>query len=211
MDRWSYWALGGLRGPWESVLLLALVAWAVWTLRPANPKRKEGDAWLARLALLFWALTWVVPDTLGDTTLFSQRWMPWACIMGLLALPPAGVARRWRLGAAIAVVASQAIVTSYFWHRFDRLEMSGFRECLAAVPDHSRLLELDFVRFSPTIRMRLGPTFQMAAYAQLDRDVTLGYSFADAPTSLVVFKHGDWPWPWTRMLELRPSSCSRET
>ena len=145
-----------------------------------------------------------MPDTLGDTTLFSQRWMPWACIMGLLALPPAGVARRWRLGAAIAVVASQAIVTSYFWHRFDRLEMSGFRECLAAVPDHSRLLELDFVRFSPTIRMRLGPTFQMAAYAQLDRDVTLGYSFADAPTSLVVFKHGDWPWPWTRMLELRP-------
>jgi hypothetical protein len=200
---WSTAPLGGLRGPWEPVLLVAIAAWALFCLRRGNPLRASADRWLGRVALALAALYFVLPNEVGDTALLSRRWGPWAAILAVLALPPAGIAARWRLAAMAGLVLAHAAVTTAQWRAFDREEMLGFDASLAAVGDGTRLLELDLHRQSA--RVWIDPYFQMAAYAQLDRRVTLGYSFASTPTSLVLFRTGsDWPWPWTRGLEQHP-------
>lgn len=206
VELWSTFPLGGLRGPWEPGLELAVLAWALFCLRPSNRRRGDSDRWLARLALGFALLSPLLPDAVGDTAILDHRWAPWAVILGLLALPPPGLPRRWAALAPLVLVVAHTVVTARVWRAFDREEMAGFASALAAVPDGARLLELDFARWSP--RFWAPPTYHAAAYAQLDREVTIGYSFAGVPSSLVVFREGDWPWPWTRGLEHHPEQLA---
>ncbi len=200
---WSTWPLGGLEGPWEDILLLALLGWAAICLRPSNPRRSGGERWLAKVALALALLALLLPDNLGDTANLARRWMPWAAICGLLALPPCGLSRRVQGIVATLLVGGHAVVTATDWRGFDREEMRGFAAAVAAVPDGSRLLELDFARRSP--RFWIEPFYQLAAYTQLDRRVILGYSFASTPSSLVVFdRDGAGMGPWTPGLEHNP-------
>ncbi len=204
---WVTFLLGGLKGSWEGILILIIAAVALFALRPGSRTRSGWDGWLAALAITLGLLAFLLPDIYGDTTLLSRRFAPWAAICALLALPPLGLRKRWCAAVILVPVLAHAFVTTRDWREFDHVEMGGFPKALAAVPDGSRLLELDFLGESPVFWIR--PYFQMAAYAQLDRKVTLGYSFADTPSSLVVFRKGDWPWPWTRGLELRPERVLR--
>jgi hypothetical protein len=200
---WSTAPLGGLRGLWEPTLLVLVLAWALFCLRPGNRERELGDRWLARVALALAVLYFVLPTGVGDTVLLSRRFAPLSAVLALLALPPAGVAARWRTAVAAAIVLAHAAMTTAAWRGFEREEMRGFAACLEALPDGARLLEIDLQRHSP--RFWIEPFFQMAAYAQLGHRATLGYSFASTPSSLVVFRdESDWPFPWTRGLEHQP-------
>jgi len=200
---WSTWTLGGLRGSWEAVIELAVLAWTLFCLRPSNPRRGERDRWLGRVALVLALFAYLAPDAIGDTVLFNRRWAIWAAAAFLLSLPPSGLGRRVSLAIPALLLVAHGAVTTLAWRGFERDEMGGFDEALAAVPDGARLLELDFARRSP--RFWLEPFFQMGAYAQLDRDVTLAYSFASAPSSLVRFADpSPWPFPWTQGLEHHP-------
>jgi len=203
---WSSWPLGGLRGFGETVVAVILVGWVLWALwsrRREAPGAGGGDRWLGWVALVLFVTSLLLPDGVGDTALLSRRWMPWAVICGLLALPPLALSRRWRTTLAALVVLGFASYTTLNWYEYQREEMKGFGESITAVPDGSRLLELDIDRGSP--RIWIYPFFQAAAYAQLDRTITLGYSFASAPSSLVVFRDdSDWPFPWSRGIEQHP-------
>jgi len=199
---WHAWLLGGLRGRTEIVLLLGIGIWLAFGFRRGNPQRGEGDRWLAKVALALLALCLVLPEMIGDTTLLFVRFGPWAAVCAVLACPPPGWRARWHLLVPGAAVLAFALVTTTAWREFDRKEMAGFGESLAAVPDRSSLLELDFVRFSR--KFWLSPFFQNSAYAQLDREVRIGYSFASTPSSLVVYKTLGWTFPWTRGLEMHP-------
>jgi hypothetical protein len=201
---WPTWLLGALDSRWEPALLGALALWALVAAWGWRLGRGAGDRWLLRVAGAFALLALLLPEKLGDTVLFARRWGPWAAICTLLALPPLPFPVAWRRGLAAAIVAAHALVTLAAWRAFDRDEMRGLAAALEAVPEGSRLLGLDYLRRSPRFQPPL--FFHAAAYAQLDRQVTLGYSFAGTPSSLVVFRdRRSWPWPWTQGLEENPN------
>ncbi len=207
VGEWASWTFGGIIGDWESWLLLLVGLWALFCLLPIGRRRARGDLWLGGVALTLVLVSWTLPDILGDTVLVSRRWFSLAAGLGLLALPAARAPRALRYLLVAALITSQTWVTTGLWRDFGRQWMPGFTESLAALPDGARLLELDFERLAWPLRVQ--PFFQMAAYAQLDRHVTLGYSFADTPSAMVVFKLSNWPWPWTRALELYPDARAR--
>ena len=200
---WRLYLLGSVRGPEEPLILAALALWAVLCLAGAG-KRALPDATspLLRFAGCMLGVAWLFPEGIGDTVFFAQRWAPLAAILVLLALPRAPIRRGLAAGFALALIVAWSATVSAAWRGFDREEMPGFGTALAAVPAHARLLTLDFLRISP--RFFALPFFQMGGYAQIERGAEPASSFADQPTSPVVFRHLPRPVPWARRLENFP-------
>jgi hypothetical protein len=195
--------LGGVVGPAEPVVLLALGLWVAAALLGARGRPLLGsDRVLLAAAGAFLVAGLLLPDIAGETQLFARRWMPWAGICVVLAAPGPNLSRSLKIGFSLAVVAGLAAATFNIWRHYEEEELRGFPEALAAVPDHSRLLSLDYYLYSP--RFWGPPFFQLAAYAQLDRDVELGFSFAELRSSLVVYRERLRKRPWTRALEVQP-------
>ena len=200
---WRLYLLGSVQGWEEPLILLALLTWAALCLagrrglrdhpRPALPWRFVGCMLI---------VAWLGPEGVGDTFFFAQRWVPLAAILALLALPRARIRRGLAAAFALVVVLAWSATVSAAWRRFDREEMSGFREALAAIPVRAHLLTLDYLRISP--RFFVLPFFQMGAYAQLERGADPASSFADLPTSPVVYRPLPREVPWTRRLENFP-------
>jgi len=127
----------------------------------------------------------------------------------LLALPrPDWVRGRSALLAAFGLLVVFVGVTTLFWIDFDRVTMRGFDVCRRAVREGTSVLSLDFSRTDSHIWVY--PTFQMAAYFELDHDVTLNFSFAEHRSSLVQYRHLPREIAWTPRLEHYPRQATAE-
>jgi hypothetical protein len=212
-------ALGGLRGGIEYAVAGVLVAWVLAGVRA--PRRSTGGdqneraraaGWDPALLLAaggFVVAALVLPDRTHNTIRFAHRWMPVAAFFLVLAAPGP---RRWpRASAALACVVAILFSarTAVAWRAFERDELSGLAESVAAVPPGARVLGLDTVKESAVLRGR--PFLQSFAYAQLLRGGTLAFTFAVFPSSLVVLRQ--WsaePEPWTPNLVWNAERVRRE-
>jgi hypothetical protein len=201
---WSEQLLGGIRGLFEPITLGLLLVWAFAAFWRS---RREKSAGLDRLLILaagaFFAAAIVLPDTMAETWLFARRWAMWGGSCLVLALPATNVERRTATAVAVAFAGAFAVITAGFWVGFDRGTMDGFDTCRAAVPSGRRLLYLDFQQDHE--RFFVYPTLQMAAYAALDRQVDLNFTFAEHRSSLVVRRQLPRQIPWTLRLEHFPT------
>ena len=194
--------LGGLRGPGESLFLLIAAAWAaagLWQNRAALTARLDWD--LLAAALLLFVLALLLPDKYTNTIQFAARWMPAAAILFVLAVPAPITVERLQPALAFAAAAVFCLATAIAWQRFERDELSGLPDVLAALPDGQRVLGLDFVKDSAVIEER--PFLQTFAWAQVVHGGTLNFSFAGFAPSLVVFRDRHQR-PWTGGLEWFP-------
>lgn len=194
---------GGLRGWLEPVMLGALVLWAALALwRHFRTKGEQADRHLLAAGLLLLLLALALPQKHTNTIYLASRWMGPAWVLLLLGLPaPFGRPRLDRL-AALGLAGLMSVTTAFAWVEFERQEMAGFEEALAALPVEPRLLSLDFVRRSP--RFKTEPFFQLGGYAEARLGGRMGFSFSHFANSLVV-RDDDAPRPWTSGLEWFPA------
>ncbi len=159
------------------------------------------DKELLLAAGLFFAFALILPDKYMNTIRFSQRWMPPAMIMLLLAVPAPVLRPVLRQVAALVIVAAFCLATTATWERFERDELSGLKEALAALPASPKVLGLALVHRSNLIKGV--PFIQIFAYSQVLKGGMLNFSFAEFSPCLVVFKDSS-PKPWTGGLEWFP-------
>ena len=195
-------AFGGLRGPFETVAFLALLGWLLAAvLGNLGHLRERSDAGLGLLAAAFLAAALLAPDKYTNTIEFNTRWMPTACLALLLAAPPLRLPAAARRSIALVLVASWVAVTAVVWRRVERVEMAGLAPALAALPAAPRVLGLDYLRASRWLHHQ--PFLQTFAWAQVLHGGTLSFSFADFPSSLVVYSPPRRK-PWAEGLEWYP-------
>lgn len=213
---WVEAAFGGLKGWLEPVAFATLVAWLVTavavTLRRRGTADEDGEApgpdphlgWersLLVLGLLFVAGALLLPDKFTNTIEFNDRWMPPGLALLLLAAPSLPLRSAVRRGLAITLLASFVMVSAVTWQTVESEELAGLAAALAALPEEPRLLGLDFPRDSAYLDRV--PFLQSFAWSQVTRGGELNFSFADFPTSLVVYEPPR-PLTWTPGLEWFP-------
>jgi hypothetical protein len=180
-------AFGGIRGPLEPAAFVFVLLWAglsIWQNRSRLRARVDGE--LLAAALFFLAIVIVSPDKFMNTIFFSWRWFPAAMIFLLLALPAPSLGRLSPRTLSLAVAAGFFLLTAFAWHRYDRVDLAGFREGLDRLPAASRVLGLDLVKDSEFVKGR--PFLQLFAYAQVFKGGELNFSFAEHYSGLVAYK-----------------------
>lgn len=192
---WVESVFGGLRSPIEGLTLALMVLWlagGLWAHR-----RGSVDSLAVRLlwcGTMFLLLFVLLPDKYTNTILLNDRWLPYAMICLVLAVP---TAIGQRLAAAFAAVYLVGFVslTMAYWVAFDHDEMSGIATALERLPERPRVMGLDFERSSRWIDGK--PFLHGQAYAQVLRGGELNFSFADFAPSLVVYREPrNGPWTW---------------
>jgi len=198
---WVESVFGGLRSPIEGVTLALILLWLVgglWAYRRGSGESLPSRlAWCGAMFLLLFAL---LPDHYTNTMRLNDRWLPYAMICFVLAVP---VPARRPVTTALAVlllVGFTGLTTSY-WIAFERDEMSGLSAALERLPEEPRVMGLDFRRTSRWVDGM--PFLQCHAYAQVLRGGELNFSFADFAPSLVVYREPR-SGPWTWQLEWFP-------
>ncbi len=180
-------AFGGLRGPIEGVVLGAILLWITLAL---VTRRGELRAAIDRPLLVAAAplalLALLGPDKYMNTIYFSQRWLPGALALALIALPAPRLRPAVQVMGSVGLLAILAATTSAAWHAFARDELTGLAAAIEAAPPGGRTLGLDFVKRSEIVRGR--PFLQTAAYVQAAKGGTLGFSFAEHGSSVVSFR-----------------------
>ncbi|MBM4325675.1 MAG: hypothetical protein FJ118_00810 [Deltaproteobacteria bacterium] len=195
-------ALGGLQGFADELILLLVLGWILLAvLQNRNDLKDRMNRPLLAAGLMFLVFAIALPDKYMNTIRFGQRWMPFAMIMLLLALPAPSLTPLIRRAAAVTLVLALSGLTTAAWIMFETKELSGLRGALAALPEYSSLMGLDFVKKSEFIKGR--PFIQIFAYGQVLKAARLNFSFAEFSPCLVVYK-GRFLKPWTSGLEWRP-------
>ncbi|MBF5041845.1 hypothetical protein FGE12_05540 [Aggregicoccus sp. 17bor-14] len=190
---------GGLHDTIEGPLFLALLAWlgvGLWQAR--RELRARVDVPLLGTALLLFALVLVLPNEHSNTIRLAERWMPFSAALFLLALPAPRLRPHARAAVALGLSLLLSVATALAWHRFERRDLAGLPAALAALPEHPRVLGLDFLRTSSSVKGR--PFLQTFAYAQVLRGGELAFSFADFAPSPVVYRDTGRR-TWTKGLE----------
>jgi len=195
-------SLGGLQGVVDYIPVTIIIAWIIAVATQAGKNFLEiADRELLLAAGTFAGVAMLLPDAYMKTIMFSTRWVPCAMIMLVLAMPSISWSPLVRHVGALALLALFCAITTASWVLFEQHELSGLQESLTSLPQRSRLLGLDMVRKSELIRGN--PFLQQFAYAQILKDSSLNFSFAEFPSSLVVYKN-QFQSPWTRNLEWYP-------
>jgi hypothetical protein len=192
-------AFGGVHGPLETAVFIFIYLWigfSVWQNR--SRLRNVVDRDLLAAAGFFGAIVLVAPDKYMDTIFFSSRWLPPAMIFLLLAVPSPSLRRRAAKTVIAGVTAVFFLATAFAWLKYDREDLSGFRDCLERIPASSRVLGLDLIKDSEYIKGR--PFLQLFAYAQVYKGGELNFSFAENYSGLVAYG-GKRDVRWSPMLE----------
>jgi hypothetical protein len=194
--------LGGLRGPWNGVILAAILLWGFLAVVTRwGSLRSTWDRELGVIGLVFLLVSLVSPDKYLNTISFSSRWFPAALVMLLVSLPRPNLPRILVIAMPLGVVATHSIVTAGLWRSFEREELSGLNESLQAVPDGSSTLGLDFIKQSAYVRGR--PFLQTFAYAQVLRGGELNFSFVLHGSGIIALSAPP-AFTWTPNLEWYP-------
>jgi len=199
--------LGGLRGPAEYLVLVAMIGWVGLAL---YPHRREPPAAVDRELLLAAALlaclAFLLPDLRTNTIAFAKRWAPCAAVLLVLGTP----VPRWKPAVqylvAVGLLVAMVGGTTMAWVQFDRREYSGLAESLRALPERPRVIGLNLAPESELVKGR--PFIQTFAYAQVLRGGELNFSFADFAPSPVVYRTRRKP-TWTWGLEWSPGLVQR--
>jgi hypothetical protein len=200
-------ALGGLRGSFESVFFGVIVVWILvaWLSNRRNISTLV-DKELLWLAASLFALVLVLPDKYTNTIRFSSRWLPPALVFLLLALPRPRIRKDILTALVTPLLVAFFIITSLNWVAFERSDLSGLKESLAALPPAPRVLGLSYIKESSIVRG--WPFIQVFAYAQVYRGGELNFSFADFGPSLVVYRERR-RLAWTGALEWLPERARK--
>lgn len=190
--------LGGVRGWAEPVCVALLVLWVAGSLQTnRGTLRERVDPLLAGVAVLL-ALLWLTaPNTLASSVLLSRRWLPYACMLTVLAVPAPKIDPSRLRVAVVAVVTVFVLATGSAWHFHDRVELRGLMASVAVVPQGSRVLGLDFLKFSTVLKGR--PFLQAFSWAGPLRGSPLSLSFTQLGGLVNVTENA--PPPWTSRLE----------
>lgn len=195
-------ALGGVRGPLESVAFGLVILWLVLggALRGRESLR-EVDRDMLLAAALFFGMVLVGPDKFMNTINLGHRWMPVCLIMTVLAAPVPKVRPVLRQAVALVVLAGFCAVTSLTWMAFERKELSGLDAALRSLPQNPKVLGLSLMRDSEFVKN--WPFIQTFAYSQVLKGGEINFSFAEFSPCLVVYRR---PFisPWTHGLEWYP-------
>jgi hypothetical protein len=195
-------ALGGLRGWIEYAALVAIALWmTVGMIQHRKQFKSSADLELLLAGGMMLGLALVLPDSWMRTLHFSSRWVPAAVVFLVIGTPAPGLPRMVRRSIAVGFVGIFCLYTVSVWLLFERVELAGLRRGLEAIPESSRVVGLDLAIESLFVKGR--PFIQIPAYAQLVKDATLNFSFAELSSCLVVHKPGYVP-PWTQGLEWIP-------
>ena len=201
-------AFGGLRGPVEPALLALLLGWlALSVITNRSLRGRGGDTGLAAAGGLLLAGALLLPDKFTGTIHFADRWLPPALALLLLAAPPPRLRRSVLAAVAVAVLAAQTLLTAAVWRRVEAEELSGLDAALAALPAEPRVIGLHLG--PPSRYLRSAPLGHVVAYSQALRGGELNFSFAELPSSTVVYRHLR-ETPWTSLLELVPQRVQRD-
>jgi hypothetical protein len=178
---------GGLQGPWEAGLMLAIAVWialGIWS-NIQNLKQKV-DFPLVLCASMFFAMVLFAPDRYMNTISFANRWLPCGLILILVAIPPPKWHRHLNALVAICLLAAFSMKTTQIWHRFEQQELAGLATSLQYLPKNQRVIGLDFIKRSKYLKGR--PFLQTFAYAQALKGGKLNFSFAEHASSIVRYK-----------------------
>jgi hypothetical protein len=199
--------LGALRGPFEGLILVVAGLWIVVSLVANRRQRWWGcEPRLLSLGALLLAFYLALPNEYVNAIQFSDRWLPFAWIVLLLAVgSPPGRPRVRRLIPAL-LFASFMLVTATAWLRFERVELTGLEDSLAALPPEPKVLGLSYLKRSRYVIGR--PFIQVYSWSYVLQGGGLNFSFGDLPTSLVVYT-SDEANAWTEGLEWYPKWVRR--
>ncbi len=198
-------AFGGLEGGAEPALALAVLGWLVLGLIQARGRGIHRG--LLAAGAMFTAAALCLPGVIQNTIFFASRWLPIGAVLIVLACPQPRLRPALKMAVPYVVLACLAAATTAAWIGFDRQELDGLHESLAAVPPGERLLGLDFVRTSE--RIKGFPYYHLYAYAQVMHGGELAHSFANLGSSLVVFRDLPREFPWTEALDWRARRVRR--
>ncbi len=194
-------AFGGLAGWTELVVFLGLLGFALFALVRGRERWAEGDKRLALAAGLLGVAYLALPNSASNTVVFHGRWLPYGCILGLLAVPLPRLRKRAEVWGPALFLLVFSLLTADTWVGFMEEELTGLEEAVAALPAEPAVLGLDLTPYSARIKRR--PFIQSFAWAQVHKGGTLSFSFAAHASSVVVFKEPFDP-PWTPHLEWFP-------
>lgn len=201
-------ALGGLRGPYDVVILAVIVLWgALAVVTRWGSLRSSFDVRIGGAGILLFAVSLFAPDKYLNTISFAPRWVSPAIVLLLLSLPRAKVPRALTVSLPFVVIVAYSIVTATVWRAFEREDLSGLVESLDVIPEDSRTLGLDFIRESAYVKGR--PFLQTFAYAQVLRGGDLNFSFVNHGSGIVAGA-GSPGQPWTLGLEWFPERVETE-
>lgn len=155
-----------------------------------------------RIGLVLLLVAVLSPDKGMSTVRASQRWVPLAFQLMIVATPwPASIRssklfRSTILGLSAVFLGATAIA----WSRFQVEDLSGLKEAVGDLPSRSSLLVLDYVGFGNNFRTR--SVMHAGDLAQIEKGVIPSSTFADNPAAFVRFTNER---TFTPLLEWYPS------
>lgn len=202
--------LGGLANSIESTWLLIAMLYLIAAGITNRHLRYLGySPALASAAGLLAGCYVLLPDFYLNTMSFNSRWLPYAWWLALLASPPLNVThvtqRTTRMLAALIFIAITA-ATSRAWHLYEQEDLKGFDEALLALKSGEQVLGLDFWRSS--YELKGVPTLQLFAYAQVFKQCSINFSFAEHYSSIMHYR-GIREKPWNRRLLWQPGRVTK--
>jgi hypothetical protein len=193
---------GGIRGYLEPIVVTAILVWIILALVTNRRRlRNTTDKSLLILAGIVWGIALFAPDKLMNTVLFARRWVPYAVVLLLVALPPPAFARSLRIALVALLLVVFSFGTGRVWRTFEQKELSGLEDSLRRIPESQRVLGLDLVKGSALLKGR--PFIQTFAYAQALKGGELNFSFAEHASGIVGYTDTR-EVPWTHGLEWYP-------
>lgn len=183
-------ALGGIRSPVESVVLVAALGWILLgAVRAVRERGRTLHPFLGITAVVLLGIAILAPDTVDKTMLFAWRWGGPALATAVLAVPSPDLPAGRLLAFASLIVALHLSVTAASWRAWEREELAGFESALAAIPPSARLIQLDVG--DPVADFRFHPVIHLYAYAASERGAWIPFRFADLGNGLVRWVHNE--------------------
>jgi hypothetical protein len=180
-------AFGGVAGALEPVTYLLVCGLAVaWVWRCRGVFSADADRPLAAVVAGLGLLLLVLPDRAMNTLLLAQRFVPVTLALGWLVLPRDPAPSRGITAWAVVAVVGMSLGTAWVWRSFERVELTGMADALAAVPPGGRVIGLDLQKSSPRLLGR--PFMQLFAYGQALHGGEGNFSFAEHGSSVVSYR-----------------------
>lgn len=183
-------ALGGIRSPVESVVMVAAVGWVLLgAVRAVRERGRTLHPFLGIVAVVLLGVAIIAPDTLDKTMLFAWRWGGLALATAILAVPAPDLPAGRLLVVASLVAALHLAVTATAWRAYGREELAGFEEALTAIPPTARLIQLDVG--DPVAGFRFHPVIHLYAYAASEQGAWIPFRFADLGNGMIRWVRND--------------------